>query len=49
MLSHVYSKRLSAKAKAARLFLGALVFNNLVNSYILTNLTGQVIRDDVHF
>jgi hypothetical protein len=39
MLSHVYSERLPAKAKAARLSLGALVFNNLINNYTLTDLT----------
>jgi hypothetical protein len=48
MLSHVYNKRLPAKAKAARLFLGALVFNDLADSYTLTNLTRQVIRDNVY-
>jgi hypothetical protein len=39
MLSHIYNKRLLAKAKAARSSLGALVFNNLVNGYISINLT----------
>jgi hypothetical protein len=48
MSSYIHSKRLSAKAKTAKLFLSALVFNNLVNSYTLTNLTEQVIRDNTH-
>jgi hypothetical protein len=39
MLSHIYSKQLLAKAKVAKLFLSALVFNNLVNSYTFTDLT----------
>jgi hypothetical protein len=48
MLSYVYSEQLPAKAKIAKLFLGVLVFNNLANNYILTNLTKQVIRDNAH-
>jgi hypothetical protein len=48
MLSHVHSERLPAEAKAARLFLSALVFNNLANSYTFTDLTGQVIRGNAH-
>jgi hypothetical protein len=48
MLSHIHSKRLPAKAKTAKLFLSALIFNNLINSYTLTDLTKQVIRGDVY-
>jgi hypothetical protein len=48
MLSHVYSKQLPAKAKATKLSLGALVSNNLANSYTLTNLTEQVIRNKIY-
>jgi hypothetical protein len=48
MLSHVHSKRLLAKAKVTRLFLGVLVSNNLVNSYTLTNLIRQVTKDDIY-
>jgi hypothetical protein len=48
MLSHVHSERLPAKAKAARLSLGALVSNNLVNSYTLINSIKQVIKSDTH-
>jgi hypothetical protein len=49
MLSYIYNKQLPAKAKAARLFLDALVFNNLVNGYTLINLTKQVIKDNIYF
>jgi hypothetical protein len=49
MLFYIYSKWLPAKAKVAKLFLGALVSNNLINSYILTDLTKQVIKDNTHF
>jgi hypothetical protein len=48
MLSYIYSKQLPTKAEAARSSLGALVFNNLVNSYTLINLTRQVIKDNVY-
>jgi hypothetical protein len=48
MSSYIHGKRLPAKAKAAKLSLGALVFNNLVNGYIPTDLTEQVIRGDAH-
>jgi hypothetical protein len=48
MLSHIYNKQLPAKAKAAKLSLGALVSDNLANSYILTDLTRQVIKDNTH-
>jgi hypothetical protein len=49
MSFYIHGKRLPAKAEAAKLFLGALVFNDLVDSYTLTNLTGQVTRDNTHF
>jgi hypothetical protein len=48
MLSYVHSKQLPAKAKAARLFLGALVSDDLANNYTLINLTKQVIRGDTY-
>jgi hypothetical protein len=48
MLSHVHGEQLPAKAKAAKSFLGALVSNNLVNSYTFTDLTEQVIKDNVY-
>jgi hypothetical protein len=48
MLSYIYGKRLPAEAKAAKLSLNALVFNNLVNSYTFTDLTKQVIRDNIY-
>jgi hypothetical protein len=48
MSSHIYSKQLSAKAKAAKSSLSALVFNNLADDYTLINLTKQVIRDNTY-
>jgi hypothetical protein len=39
MLSYIHSKQLPAKVKTAKSSLGTLVFNNLVNSYTLINLT----------
>jgi hypothetical protein len=48
MSSHIHSKQLPAKAKAARLSLGALMSNNLVNSYTPTDLTKQVIKDNTY-
>jgi hypothetical protein len=48
MLSYIYNKQLPAKVKAAKLFLSALMSNNLVDSYTSINLTEQVIKDSTY-
>jgi hypothetical protein len=49
MLFYVYNKQLLAKAKAVKLFLNTLMFNNLANNYTFTNLTEQVIKNNIYF